>query len=235
MNRQELGTTLTQLLEVHSAAHQATIWTALPAILQTFDRNKMTAEVQPAVQARVTNPDGSIVWVKLPKLVDCPVMFPSAGGFTLTFPVDPGDECLVVLASRCIDGWWQSGGVQIPPDLRMHDLSDGFVLLGGRSQPRVLSPTSSTNAVELRADNRTSYVAVDRTGKVTVAAQNEVAVTAGTSATITAPTIVLNGNVTINGNTGIAGTLTNNGVPVGSTHVHNKNGAAAVTLGPQAP
>ena len=68
-----------------------------------------------------------------------PVVFPGGGGFALTFPVAAGDECLVVFASRCIDAWWQSGGVGEPMEPRMHDLSDGFALIGVRSQPAHVS------------------------------------------------------------------------------------------------
>ncbi|MFW8450019.1 Gp138 family membrane-puncturing spike protein, partial [Klebsiella pneumoniae] len=69
---------------------------------------------------------GAQVSVNLPLLVDVPVVFPRGGGCTLTFPVKPGDECLVIFADRCIDFWWQSGGIQEPVDERMHDLSDAF-------------------------------------------------------------------------------------------------------------
>lgn len=42
----------------------------------------------------------------------------------------------------------------------MHDLSDGFVLLGFRSKPRMISDISAT-AVELRADDGASKVSLD--------------------------------------------------------------------------
>jgi phage baseplate assembly protein V len=44
--------------------------------------------------------------------------------------------------------------------------------------------------------------------------------TATTSATITVPQLTINAAVTINGNVATVGTLTNNGVDVGSTHEH---------------
>ena len=78
------------------------------------------------------------------------MVFPGGGGWSITFPVSKGDEALVVFASRCIDDWWQSGGVGIQPDLRMHDLSDGFAIIGPRSQPRKLNPAISTIAVDSR-------------------------------------------------------------------------------------
>ncbi|MGC8050122.1 Gp138 family membrane-puncturing spike protein, partial [Salmonella enterica] len=76
---------------------------------------------------------------------------------SMTFPVAQGDECLVVFASRCIDSWWQSGGIQEQAELRMHDLSDGFAILGFRSQPRALSNISTTSA-QLRSDDGATFI-----------------------------------------------------------------------------
>jgi phage baseplate assembly protein gpV len=140
-------------------------------------------------------------------------VFPSGGGCTLTFPLQPGDECLVVFASRCIDGWWQSGGSQLPMEPRMHDLSDGFAIPGPRSKARPL-PNVSTSAVQLRSDDGQAYVQLNpgthevdtvTPGKVTVQAGGDVAVTAGGNATVAANSIALNGNTTINGSGSTSG------------------------------
>lgn len=198
---------------IRTALHglQAQIWTALPAVILSVDLAKMTAEVQPTIQARVRDSKQNYSWVTMPPCVDCPLMFPSGGGFTLTFPVAAGDECLIVFASRCIDGWWQSGGVQQQIELRMHDLSDGFVLLGPRSQPRVLANVSP-DKVQLRNDAGTSTVSINGAGTVAVVAP---------AVTITAPSVQITASsVQINANVSITGTLTNNGVNVGSTHTH---------------
>ena len=97
--------------------------------------------------------------VSLPLLLDCPVVFPHAGGCSLTFPIKPGDECLVVFSCRAIDLWWQQGGVQPPAETRMHDLSDGFVIPGPYSQPKVI-PDVNTAYVELRTDDRQAWLAL---------------------------------------------------------------------------
>lgn len=120
----------------------------------------MTCVVQPAIKGVQTLQNGSTRQVAMPLLLDCPVQFPGAGGASLTFPVVAGDECLVVFASRGIDFWWQSSGVQPPAEARMHDLSDGFVLLGFRSKPRVLASISAT-ATELRSDSGTTKISLD--------------------------------------------------------------------------
>ena len=170
MYRNELIGSSEETLRGGWDAMRAGLWTALPGIVQSFDAAAMTCIVQPAIQARVRDPQGNVVNLPLPLLLDCPVTFPGGGGCTLTFPVAEGDECLVVFASRCIDAWWQSGGVQPQAELRMHDLSDGFVLPGPRSQPRVLAGISRAST-QLRADDGQSYIDLDAAArKVTVVA-----------------------------------------------------------------
>ncbi|MCY1293660.1 hypothetical protein D9M70_429270 [compost metagenome] len=149
----------------------------------------MTCTVQPAIQALVRDESGSLASVDLPLLLDCPVQFPAGGGCTLTFPVMPGDECLAVFASRCIDSWWQSGGIQAQSELRMHDLSDGFALLGFRSQPRVIGAIS-TSAAQLRSDDGATFVSVAPSGAI--------AITAPAGLTINAD-VVVNGRVDTTG------------------------------------
>lgn len=144
---------------------QAQIWTAMPAIVQSVDLGAMTCELQLAIQGVTTNADGSESQVNLPLLVDVPICFPNAGGFILTFPIEEGDEVLAVIASRCIDAWWQNGGVGVPMEARMHDLSDGFAILGPRSQPRVVSAISATD-VELRNEAGDTLLSLTGSGKI---------------------------------------------------------------------
>lgn len=137
---------------------QAGLYTAMPAIIDSFDPAAETCAAVVTVQARVTDRNGVESWVTLPKLVDVPVVFPGGGGYTLTFPVEQGDEALIVFASRCIDNWWVSGEVQTQADLRMHDLSDGFAFIGPRSRPRALTPGVKTSGAQLRSDDGATYI-----------------------------------------------------------------------------
>ena len=135
---------------------QARIWTSCVGIIESVDLDAQTCSVQPAIQGTVTGEDGLALSVNLPLLVDVPLIFPRAGGFAITFPVKKGDECLVSFSARCIDSWWQSGGVQAPLEARMHDLSDGFAILGPTSQPKKLSDVQ-TDGVEMRTESRSTY------------------------------------------------------------------------------
>ncbi|MBV0335489.1 hypothetical protein KTP00_14385 [Klebsiella pneumoniae] len=133
-------------------AIMSAIRVSMPGIIQSFDPDAVTAVVQPAIKGAEKDESGAEVSVNLPLLVDVPVVFPRGGGCTLTFPVKAGDECLVIFADRCIDFWWQSGGIQEPVDERMHDLSDAFCIVGPQSQAKKIGGIS-TSAVELRSDD----------------------------------------------------------------------------------
>jgi hypothetical protein len=125
---------------------------AMPGIIQSFDADAATAVVQPAIRSVETDNDGKRTTKNYPLLMDVPVVFPRGGGCTLTFPVKAGDECLVIFADRCIDFWWQNGGVQEPVDDKTHDLSDAFCIVGPQSQAKKITGIS-TSAVELRSDD----------------------------------------------------------------------------------
>lgn len=125
---------------------------SMPGIIQSFDPDTVTAIIQPAIKGYEPDSNGVKQSTTLPLLVDVPVIFPRGGGCTLTFPVKAGDECLVIFADRCIDFWWQNGGVQEPVDDRVHDLSDAFCIVGPQSQTQKISGIS-TSAVELRSDD----------------------------------------------------------------------------------
>ncbi len=154
---------------------QSKVWTALPVFVQSYNAEKITVECQPTIQAQVRQPDGTWVDTTLPLCVDCPVMFPGGGGFVLTFPINAQDEGLLVFASRCVDAWWQNGGVQKQAELRMHDLSDGFFIpTGGMSNPNV-PPNVSTTSAQLRSKDGTVVVdlnATDKQVKVTAPRRN---------------------------------------------------------------
>ena len=136
----------------------------IPGIIQSFDPDAVTAVVQPAIKGAEQDESGAEVSVNLPLLVDVPVVFPRGGGCTLTFPVREGDECLVIFADRCIDFWWQSGGIQEPVDRRMHDLSDAFCIVGPQSQAKKISGIS-TSAAQFRSDDGSTYLEIDPTTK----------------------------------------------------------------------
>ncbi len=120
-DRRELLNDEQEALRMAMDGRLSSLWVSIPGIVTKVDFDKMTLEVQPAIQGIVEDQYGNFKNVNLPVLVDVPIVFPSAGGFTLTLPIKTGDEVIVLFASRCIDSWWQSGGIGVPMEQRMHD------------------------------------------------------------------------------------------------------------------
>jgi protein gp138/GpV-like protein with Apex motif len=200
---------------------QTRLWTALPCVVQSFPAisglSQMMLDAQPCIQAKVLDSQGNFQALSLPLLVDIPILWQGGGGVSLTFPIKQGDECLVVFSSRCIDAWWQLGAdnIQVPPNQRMHSLSDGFALVGVRSLPREYA-VSSTYA-QLRTDDGNATISIDptthelnlsTTGATNLIGQGATTVTAQGGITLNGVTIDKNGNVSAPGNIASAKTVT---------------------------
>lgn len=130
---------------------------ASPGIIQSFNPLEQTVTVQLSLRERIRKDDGSKEWVQISPLLDVPISIPRSGGYALTMPPQNGDECLVIFSDMCIDAWFSYGGIQNQLELRRHDLSDGFAILGVSSQPRILK-NYSTDSCQLRNESGTSYI-----------------------------------------------------------------------------
>ena len=102
----------------------ASLHCALPGTVVSFDAETQTAVIQPAV-SRASSESQTL---SLPLLRDVPVFIP------VSFPVNPGDACLVIFADCDIDAWFESGEAEVPESPRMHSLSDGFAFVGFRTR-----------------------------------------------------------------------------------------------------
>lgn len=198
-----------EALKAMLKGHQATVWTCLPGIIESFDPNKVTAQVQPAIQSKKQAIDGTFTNVTLPMMQDVPVVFPRGGGFTLTMPVKKGDECVIWISARCIDSWWQSGDVQPPAHPRMHDLSDGFCEVGPSSQVNLPGPVS-TSSVQLKGPGNTVLLDVTDT------------------------TFTFNGNLVVNGGVVTTMDVVANGISL-DNHLHSEVQTGGAESGPPVP
>lgn len=184
---------------------QASMWTSMPAIITKVSLGQggeLTCEARPATKAVQVDQQGKRSDVELPLLVDLPVVFPHGGDYVLTFPVTPGDECLVVFASRCIDNWWMSGDVQPQYEQRMHSLADGIALVGPYSQKTKVDNVSTTTT-QLRSNDGKYYVEVDtKNNRISVVTPKTSVVLDDNANTVTAKAGQT--TATLDGNGGVA-------------------------------
>lgn len=111
-------------------------------------------------------PDGqtSSVYSNYPILIQCPVVVMQGGGAYLTFPIKPGDTCLVLFNDRELTTWLNTGQITYPQNQRVHDLSDGIALIGIRN---TTSPIPSYDPNNATFSFPTGIInIVDKTGEI---------------------------------------------------------------------
>lgn len=204
--------------------------TAMPGIVETFDAEKQLATIQPAIRRIFVTRDGEkeiLVPSDLPILINVPVIFPRGGGFSLTFPVKKGDECLLTFCERSIDNWHETGKVKVPGAKRFHSLSDATAFVGLSSIPNKVPNYDGTN-VQLKKD--------DGSVEFTLLTDGTVNLKANTKVTVDAPDSEFTGNVKVLGDlevigsTALSGTVTSNGKDISDTHTHT--GSPTAPSGP---
>lgn len=129
--------------------------TAMPAVIESFDAATQTAKVNLSIKRVLKGGETTAI----SPVINVPCVYPSAGGYSITFPVTAGDECLVVFSERAIDNWLQLGGQQDPAGSRIHAYNDAFAILGGKSFPNAVD-AYSTNSLQIRNNAGTTYINV---------------------------------------------------------------------------
>ena len=133
---------------------------AAPAIVQSVDYENQTIDVKIALREQnlINKETQELEATEIPLLPGVPFFILSGGDYNITFPIKEGDECLVIFADMPKDSWWQNGDIQDPiKDARRHDLSDGFALIGFRSQPEKLE-NYSEDSFQVRNKDGSVYV-----------------------------------------------------------------------------
>lgn len=176
-----------KLAEALSNLHTITIATVTAV-------NGDTIDCQPVINRQVNGQS-----VRLPVFADVPPVFMQGGSSYTAHPITPGDYCLVLITERCYDRWYAGSDFLTPLELRMHDYSDGFALVGVNPQagaiqiPDVITQIGDTfqQGDYVHQGNR------EQTGDFELNGNQEVN-----------GDVVINGDLTVNGDINCTGTLT---------------------------
>lgn len=176
-----------EVIRRNNDALSAKIRVAIPAEVISFDETLQTVSVQPLIQEKIiSRADGTVVWTPLPVINDVPVLFPQAGEFILTMPIQAGDVVQLLVNDLCIDAWFESGGQQNWMDRRRHDLSDAVALPGLNAKPQAQAITDfQTDAAELRTKDRTQFVRLE-TDEIKIQSDAKISALVGSQTTIQA-------------------------------------------------
>lgn len=100
------------------------IHTSMPGVIQSYDINTGLANVKPSLDMNI---DGERVGI--PIITGVPIIFPGgmAGDVSITWPIENGDECLLIFSESQIDEWL----LEIESnDTRRFDLTDAIAIPG---------------------------------------------------------------------------------------------------------
>jgi hypothetical protein len=97
--------TLAQLLQQAIDNRLLDVHTALIAKVESYDAETQQVNVSPVLKRQVKTLDGTWVSEQLPILCNVPVLFPRAGGFFISFPIQPGDFVQLIFNEVSIDEW----------------------------------------------------------------------------------------------------------------------------------
>ena len=179
MATMEVSDVITRMIEGFA---RDSVNTAIPA--EVIEVSKLQSEqvisVKPVFQVEYR--DGVIL--DYPEILDVPVLFPSAGGGMLSFPVKLGDVVLLVFSMKSLDQWLlrdSGAGTHLPVDNRHWDLTDAIAIPGMYTTKDNLSP--NPDDVELKY--KESSIKLTKTGDVEVATAGALTVTTAKDITIT--------------------------------------------------
>lgn len=107
------------------------LYVCRPGKVVAYDAGKQSVDVQPIHRETYLDEDGEERTTSLPVIPRVPVMFPAGGGFRITFPLQPGDDVLLIFSDVGLDKYLSNGGQDVDPvALHQHDLTDAVAIPG---------------------------------------------------------------------------------------------------------
>lgn len=187
--------------------------------------SKQFVDVKPLIHPQ--DEEGEIL--DTPIIYDVPILFQSAAGGLLSFPVEVGDTMMLIISQRSISQWLiGNGSATATKDFDNFEITDAVAIPGLYTQSTNLRPNTrdvelkfAGNSIRQTPDGDTfitapNNITVDAGSDVTVTAGGNISASAGgnitanaggsltatatSSATVEAPNIALTGNVTVTGN-----------------------------------
>lgn len=222
--------------------------TSMPGIIESFDAETQLASIQPAIRRIFVTRDGDteiLTPSDLPILINVPVIFPRGGGFSLTFPVKKGDECLLNFCERSIDNWHETGKVKKPGARRFHSLSDATAFVGLSSIPNKV-PNYDPENTEIKKDDGTVSIKLKENSDLDIIAEGNmnatitedvniscknIKVDASSTATVNCPESTFNGNVTVNGNISFTGEIDGPTAKIPTVQSTSVSASSSLTVG----
>jgi hypothetical protein len=130
-----------------------------PAKVVKYDYATQKADVQPLLKRKFA--DGDVV--KLPVIVNVPVIFPRVSESYVYLPLKVDDKVWIMIADYSIDNWLSSGSETDPNDVRTHNITDAVCIVGGYDFNHPITDLENDDDVVIK--NSESKVVLKPTGK----------------------------------------------------------------------
>lgn len=185
--------------EVNRTAKKAIseVHTAVPATITEFDVSTGLATVQPKAKFKKPNKQT----IDYPEISGVPIVFPQSQNVSIAFPIQPGDDCLLVFSEKALD-YWQYGK-ETDTDLNF-DLSNAIAI-----------PNISTTPNPAMTEACKGNAAVVMAGGVTLRVQGD--------------GVHIEGNLSVSGNITATGDVVANSTVSLATHTHGEADGGSTT------
>lgn len=138
----ELAETMVDALD----ARLEEVRVCLPARVTRWNAALQQVDAQPLVKYRHFDEEGEPVVEQLPVIPGVPVIFPGGGGFRVAFPINVGDDVLLIFSQASLDRWSRQGGLVDPEAHHRFALGDAVALPGIRDFAHPLAPVAADGA-----------------------------------------------------------------------------------------
>lgn len=119
--------TIYDTIQSHIKGFESQLYTAMPGVIERFNAGKT-----PTVDVRlgVNKLDARGMLFEEGVLYGVPIQYPASRTSGMTFPLEKGDEVLVIFANSDTENWLESrqDSATNPKTLRKHDKNDAFAI-----------------------------------------------------------------------------------------------------------
>lgn len=180
----------------------------LPGRIVTYYPENQTADIKISAERIFNDTTALLQLTEREVLLGVPVHTPYGGGWSVTFPIKPGDTCLLAFSQIGYDHWLyqdkDTGGTvakqPVPHLRRQFSEDDGFAMVGFNTIPRAIQGYSNSHSQWRNADV-SQIISLNDDGTIEV--------TSPITVTIDAPQTIITGHLTVNGNINTTGTYDN--------------------------
>lgn len=146
-------TELPEVLRQWANSRASEMWTAAPAVVKSYDSATQCADLELVVRAPlVLDEDAEDVRHEaLPVIPNVRILFPSTGTVSITFPIAPGDEVLLIVSTLQLSEYRRTGKTSDAVDVRRNSLGCGGWAIPGVLKDAAILAAAADSGMVLRA------------------------------------------------------------------------------------